>query len=276
MTPHRASTPSPTPPGAHTGADEHPQALPGATPRARTAVITGGTRRLGRAIALALARDGVRLVLLSRQRDADAEATLASIAACGAEGLHLVADVTEEATVRRVFAAAAERFGALDIVVHCAAQRSHVALADMTLAHWRAVMATNLDAAFLCSQAALPYFPATGGRIVYLTGAAAHMGMPERSHVSASKAALGGLARALATELAGRRITVNCVAPGIIDTTGTAAGIALTPAMESLRIPAGRQGRPEEVAAAVRLLASEEGAYITGQVLHVNGGMHFG
>ncbi len=243
---------------------------------ARTAVITGGTRRLGRAIALALARDGVQPVLLSRQRDADAEATLAEIAACGVAALHLVADVTDEAAVRQVFAAAAARFGAIDIVVHCAAMRSHTALADMTLAHWRAVVATNLDAAFLCSQAMLPYCPPGGGRIVYLSGAAAFMGMPDRSHVSASKAGLGGLARALATELAERRITVNCVSPGIIDTTGTDAGIALTPAMQALRIPAGRQGKPEEIAAAVRLLVSEEGAYITGQVLHVNGGMHFG
>ena len=242
----------------------------------RTALITGGTRRIGRAIALALAREGVQIVTVSRQHDADAQDTLAALAQCGVQAMHCVADVSDEAAVKGAFAQAAARFGAIDIVVHCAALRSHDALADITLAHWRAVMATNLDAAFLCSQAALPYFPATGGRIIYMSGAAAFIGMPNRSHVCASKAALGGLARALATELADRRITVNCISPGIIDTTAEGRGIALTPAMQQLRIPAGRQGRPEEIAAAVRLLASEDGAYITGQVIHVNGGMYFG
>jgi 3-oxoacyl-[acyl-carrier protein] reductase len=243
---------------------------------ARAAVITGGTRRLGRAIALALARDGVRIALLSRQRDADAESTLAELGDCGLDSMHLAADVTDETAVRQAFAEAAGRFGAVDIVVHSAGMRSHTALADMTLEHWRAVLATNLDAAFLCSQAALPHFPAEGGRIVYLSGAAAFVGSTHRAHVSAAKAGLVGLARSLATELAPRGITVNCISPGIIDTSGTDTGIALTPAMQQLRIPAGRQGRPEEIAAAVRLLVSEEGAYITGQTLHVNGGMHFG
>ncbi|MEO7937615.1 MAG: SDR family NAD(P)-dependent oxidoreductase [Burkholderiaceae bacterium] len=242
----------------------------------RTAIVTGGTRRIGRAVALGLARDGVQVVMLSRQRDADAEQTLADVMARGVDALHLTADVTDEAVVRQSFAAAAERFGSIDIVIHCAGLRSHAALADIPLAHWRAVMATNLDAAFLCSQAALPYFPATGGRIVFFSGAAASIGVAMRSHVSAAKAGIEGLTRALAAELADRHITVNCISPGIIDTSGTAEGVALTAAMQQLRILAGRQGRPEEIAAAVRLLVSGEGGYITGQVLRVNGGLVYG
>lgn len=242
----------------------------------RAALITGGTRRIGRAIARALAHDGVRVAVLSRQCDADAEQTVAELIACGVDAMHLATDVTDAAAVRAGFAAAAARFDAIDIVVHCAGLRSHTSLADMTLAHWRAVMATNLDAAFLCDQAALPYFPESGGRIVHFSGAAAALGVPMRSHVSAAKAGVEGLTRALAAELADRRITVNCISPGIINTSGADDAVALTPAMAQLRIPAGRQGRPEEIAAAVRLLVSAGGAYITGQVLHVNGGMYYG
>jgi NAD(P)-dependent dehydrogenase (short-subunit alcohol dehydrogenase family) len=245
------------------------------TPR-RAALITGATRRIGRAVALALAHDGVQVAVLSRRRDADAEQTVADLTACGVDAMHLAADVTDAAAVRASFAAAAGRFGTLDIVIHCAGLRSHTALADISLAHWREVMATNLDAAFLCSQAALAHFPATGGRIVFFSGAAAAIGVPMRAHVGAAKAGVEGLTRALATELADRQITVNCISPGIIDTSGTEQGVALTPAMQQLRIPAGRQGRAQEIAAAVRLLVSDDGAYTTGQVLHVNGGMYYG
>ncbi|MCZ4312122.1 SDR family NAD(P)-dependent oxidoreductase [Comamonadaceae bacterium G21597-S1] len=243
------------------------------TPARRAALITGGTRGIGRAVALALARDGMCVAVLSRQRDDDAQRTVAELQACGVDALHLAADVTDEVAVRDSFAAAAARFGAVDTVIHCAGLRSHTALESMSLAHWRDVMATNLDAAFLCSRAALAHVPAAGGRIVFFSGAAAAVGAPLRAHVAAAKAGVEGLTRSLATELAARRITVNCIAPGIIDTSGSEDGTALTPAMQQLRIPAGRQGRPEEIAAAVRLLVSHEGAYITGQVLHVNGGM---
>lgn len=223
-----------------------------------------------------LARDGVRVAVLSRGHDADAAQTLHDLRACGVDALHLAADVTDPAQVQAAFGAAASRFGALDILVHCASLRSHTALADMDLSHWRAVLATNLDAAFLCSQAALAHIPAAGGRIVFFSGAAAAIGVPMRAHVSAAKAGVEGLTRALAAELAARQITVNCVSPGIIDTSGAPGGLELTPAMRQFPIPAGRQGRPEEVAAVVRLLVSEDGAYTTGQVVRVNGGMVYG
>jgi NAD(P)-dependent dehydrogenase (short-subunit alcohol dehydrogenase family) len=120
------------------------------------------------------------------------------------------------------------------------------------------------------------YWMVVDGAVVLDPGTAASIGLPNRSHVSAAKAALGGLARSLAAELADRRITVNCVSPGLIDTAGTATSGSLTPAMQQLRIVANRLGRPEEIAAMVALVVSEDGAYITGQVLHVNGGMYFG
>ncbi len=244
--------------------------------RQRCALITGGTRHIGRAIALALAGDGLACTVVSRRFDDDARETVRMIEACGVPAAHAVADVTDPDAVTALFAQAAARFGTVDVVVHCASVRGVAPVADITLADWREVMAINLDAAFLCSQAALPYFAAQGGRIIYMSGAAAFYGVPQRAHVAASKAGLSGLARALATELADRGVTVNCVSPGIIDTEGGPNAGQLPPQHSGLRIPANRKGSPEEVAAAVRMLASEQGAYITGQVIHVNGGLYYG
>lgn len=244
--------------------------------RQRCALITGGTRRIGRAVALALAGDGLACTVVSRRFDDDARETVRMLEACGVPAAHAIADVTDPDAVIALFAQAAARFGAVDVVVHCASVRGVASLEDITLASWREVMAINLDAAFLCSQAALPYFTAQGGRIIYMSGAAAFSGVAQRAHVAASKAALSGLAHALATELADRGVTVNCISPGIIDTErGLNAG-KQPPHHHGLRIPAGRKGTPEEVAAAVRMLVSEDGAYITGQIIHVNGGLYYG
>ena len=243
----------------------------------RVALITGGTRKIGRAIALWLARAGYSLVLLSRQRDAAAEETLALLEALGAPALHLAADVTVEAAVQAAVGSAVARFGRVDCVVHGASVRGHASLAEMSYGQWREVLATNLDAAYLCARAALPHFPAAGGRIVFLTGTAAVLGMAQRAHVGAAKAGLAGLARALATELAPRRITVNCVSPGVIDTSGAAPGAPLPAALrQQVRIPADRLGHPDEIASAVAWLVSESGGYVTGQEIHVNGGMFYG
>ena len=243
--------------------------------RRRSALITGGTRNIGRAVALALASDGVTCTVVSRRRDDDALVTLAALDACGLPGIHIAADVTDPDQVKKMFAEAARQFGGVDVLVHCAAIRRVAALADITLADWRDVMATNLDAAFLCSQAALGHFAPTGGRIIYISGISSYYGVADRAHVITSKAGLIGLARALATELAHLNVTVNCVSPGIIDTKrGNEARIPHSD--HQARIPVGRLGKPEEVAEAVRMLASEKAAYITGQVIHVNGGVYYG
>jgi 3-oxoacyl-[acyl-carrier protein] reductase len=244
--------------------------------RRRTALITGGTRNIGRAAALALAGDGIQVVVVSRHLDADAQTTLDALAQCGSEGIHIAADVSDEMAVQQMFAAAAEYFGGIDIMVHCAAVRRVRPIADMSLAEWREVMAINLDAAFLCSKAVLPHFPAHGGRIVYFSGVSAFFGVADRAHVIASKAGVVGLARALATELGARGITVNCISPGTIETArGPNAG-ALPHAVNELPIPLERRGTVDEVAAVLRMLVSDGGAYVTGQVIHVNGGLYFG
>ncbi len=237
-----------------------------------TALVTGGTRGLGRTISLRLARAGMDLVLVSRRRDAAADEALGLLAKEGVRAIHVAADCSREDDVAAAFSAAAGAFGAIDAVVHAAGVRSMTLVADMSLAQWREVMANNLDAAFLCSRAALAHVPAAGGRIVFITGTVGAIGRAGRAHLAAAKAGIEGLARSLAVELADRRITVNCVSPGVMDT-GAPDGAA---AVAQLKIPAGRLGDPAEVAAAVALLVSADGAYTTGQVWHVNGGLYFG
>jgi 3-oxoacyl-[acyl-carrier protein] reductase len=143
----------------------------------------------------------------------------------------------------------------------------------MSLAEWREVMAANLDSAFLCARECLPHM-GRGGRIVNIGGLSAHRGAGQRAHVVASKAGIVGLTKALAIELAERGITVNCVAPGSIDTARDANAGAVPPHPQGFDAPLGRQGRPEEIAAMVAYLASDAGAYITGQTIHVNGGLY--
>jgi len=240
------------------------------------ALVTGGTRNIGRAVALALANDGADVTVVSRRRDADAEATLAMIGAAGARGLHITADVSDEAAVAAMVEESVARHGGLDILVHCAAIRRLHALADITLAEWREVMATNLDAAFLCSRAALPHLQSGRGRLIYISGLTGFKGAEDRAHVITSKAGLVGLARALATELAPQQITVNCVSPGPTATVRGADAGKEPPHPQSMQPLIGRRGYPEEIAAAVRYLASDGAAFVTGQVIHVNGGLYFG
>ncbi|MES2980043.1 MAG: 3-oxoacyl-ACP reductase family protein [Pseudomonadota bacterium] len=242
----------------------------------RVALVTGGTRNIGRAVALALAASGAQVAINSRREDDDSRATLDMIRQAGGQALHVVADVAQESEVERMVNTTARTFGGVDILVHCAGIRRVNGLLDISLAEWRDVMATNLDAAFLCSKAVVPHMRPGVGRLVYISGISAFRGAPQRAHVVTSKAALVGLARALATELAPRHITVNCIAPGPIDTIrGTDAGV-IPQHPQGTTTPLGRLGQPSEISAMVNLLASDAGAFTTGQVLHINGGMHLG
>ncbi|MDB5742575.1 MAG: beta-ketoacyl-ACP reductase [Polaromonas sp.] len=242
----------------------------------RAALLTGGTRNIGRALALALASDGAAVSINSRRYDDDARLTVKMIEDQGGRAMHVQADVSDEAEVLRMVDETVTKLGSVDILVHCAGIRRVQALQDISLKSWREVMGTNLDAAFLCSKAVVPHMQKGMGRIVFLSGVSAFKGAPERAHVVASKAGLVGLARALATELADRQITVNCIAPGHIDTVrGVDAG-AVPSHLSASAIPLGRLGKTSEVAAMTSLLASDSGAFITGQVLHVNGGLFFG
>ena len=237
----------------------------------RTAVVTGAARNIGRCIALALAHMGAKVVVSAKQSKDLAEETAALIRAEGGHAMVHLADVTNEAAVKGLMQAAAEFGGGIDILVNNAAIRRETEFAAMRYAEWREVLATILDGAFLCTQAALPWLQASpAGAVVNIGGMSAHTGSPGRAHVIAAKSGLSGLTRALAHDLA--PITVNCVVPGLIDTI-RGASTGGTPALHALhRTVLDRRGRPEEVAALVAFLCGPQARYLTGQTMHANGG----
>lgn len=238
----------------------------------RVALVTGSARNIGRAIALALADAGASVMVNARQARQDAEAVADEIRRAGGQAAATLADVGEPHAVARLVAATVERFGRLDVLVNNASVRREVDLERLDYAEWRAVLATTLDGAYLCSRAALPHLIASGqASIINIGGLSSHTGAPRRAHVIAAKAGLAGLTRALAHDLAPHGITVNCVAPGLIDT----ARAGPEPAHhQKLSAPTGRKGRPEEIAAFVRFLAGPGARYITGQTIHANGGLY--
>lgn len=235
------------------------------------AIVTGAARNIGREIAVALARGGAAVLVHARSSRAEADETARLIQDSGGRALVHLADVTDEAAVAAMVAAAAEHLGRPTILVNNAALRTRRALSEMTLAEWRGVLAINLDAAFLCARACLPHMLAAGhGRIVNIGGKTGHSGAAERAHVVASKAGLVGLTKALAVEFGGRGITANCVVPGDIETErGASAG---PHALHSGGNLVGRRGAPSDIAAMVAHLCGPAGAYVTGQAIHVNGG----
>jgi 3-oxoacyl-[acyl-carrier protein] reductase len=238
------------------------------------ALVTGAARNIGREIALALAQAGAAVVVNAKSSGADASAVAAEIEANGGRATAILADVSDPDDVERMVAETVARFGRLDILVNNAALRDEAPFAELTLARWRAVLQSVLDGAFLCSQAALPHLQASGrGAIVNLGGLTAHTGARNRAHVITAKAGLVGLTRALAHDLASDAITVNCVVPGLIDTERAGA----VPGHRAARVTlVGRHGAPDDVASAVRWLAGPGARYITGQTLHVNGGLYLG
>ena len=242
----------------------------------RVAIVTGGGRNIGRAIALALAEGGAAVVVNGRANREAVDGVVREIEARGGAALAALADVADEAAVERMAAAAAERFGRIDILVNNAAGRPERRLEDLTLADWRGVLATILDGAFLTVKAALPRLKASGaGAVVNIGGVSGHVGTRHRAHVVTAKAGLIGLTKALAHELAEHNVTANCVVPGLIATARDPA--AQLPHLHSVsRTLTGRLGLPEEIAAAVRFLAGPQARYITGQTLHVNGGVYLG
>jgi 3-oxoacyl-[acyl-carrier protein] reductase len=242
----------------------------------KVALVTGSVRRIGRATALAAARDGAAVVVHARDSRDEAEATAAEITALGADALVCLADITDEAAVRGMVAQIRARFGRLDVLVNNAGIRAQVPFGEMTLAQWRGMLAVILDGAFIVTSACLPLMTASGqgGVIVNIGGGSAHVGALHRAHVVTAKAGLVGLTRALATELAPLGITVNCVAPGRIGGQRSKTAGAAPPDHGGAQELARREGRPDDVAAMIRPLWLPTGAYMTGQTLHVDGGRY--
>jgi 3-oxoacyl-[acyl-carrier protein] reductase len=239
----------------------------------QVALVTGASRRIGRATALALAADGADIVVHARASRDEIDAVAREIEALGRRALPVLADVTDEAAVVAMFGAIETRFGRLDILVNNAAIRAETPFMEMTVAAWRAVTGVIVDGAFLCAREALrPMLRNGHGRIVNIGGVSANLGAPDRAHVITAKAGLVGLTRALATEFAARGVTANFVVPGRIGGKRSASsgrGIAGSPIV-------GREGTPDEVAEIVRMLCRPASGFVTGQAIHVNGGMFFG
>ena len=244
----------------------------------RVALVTGAGRNIGRAIALALCEAGARVAVNVRASRDEGIAVVDEIGARGGEALLVTADVTRRTDVEAMIEAVARRFGRLDILVNNAAIRHEAAFADLLYAEWRTTLDVCVDGAFHCTQAALPLLRASGAAaVINIGGMTAYTGAPLRAHVVTAKAALGGLTRALAHELAEFGITVNCVAPGLVDTVRRAASASANPAHHAHRSPLlGRRGHPDEIASAVVWLAGPGGRFTTGQTLHVNGGAYLG
>ena len=240
----------------------------------KNAVVTGGSRGIGRAICLELARRGANVVFSYAGNTAAADKTLEELKALGVEARAIQGNVADPAAAKTLIDTAVKELGGIHILVNNAGiTRDGLAMA-MKEEDFDAVIETNLKGAFLCMKAAIrPMMKARYGRIVNMSSVVALRGNPGQINYCASKAGLIGMTKSLAKEMGARGITVNAVAPGYISTDMTAAlPDAARQAMLST-IPVGRAGNPEDVAAAVAFLASEEAGYITGQVLSVDGGM---
>jgi 3-oxoacyl-[acyl-carrier protein] reductase len=240
----------------------------------RIAFISGASRGIGKACATALSAAGAKVVLAARQLD-KLEEVAAEIRLAGGEAFVVAIDLSSQDSIKEAFAKAAKDFGRIDILVNNAGiTRDGLAL-RMKRGDWDAVLETNLSGSFFSIQQVIsPMIRERWGRIVNITSVVAEAGNAGQANYCAAKAGLIGLTKSLAHELASRNVTVNAVAPGFIETDMTGSLPDDHKAKITETIPLKRMGKPEDVAAAVKFLASEEAAYITGHVLDVNGGMY--
>ena len=242
----------------------------------RVALVTGGGRGIGRAIALALADAGADVAICYRERAEAASAVVAQIEASGRRALAVAADVASREDVRAMVRTTCDRLGGVDVMVNNAGVLQQKPFEEITDADWDHVVDVNLKGTFICSQEVLPVMRRRGGgRIINLASSGGQLGGPLAVHYSASKAGVISLTRSLA-RIAAPTVTVNCIAAGLIETEMTAEEIASAGGAEKLAaIPLRRAGTPEDVAAAAVFLACSAD-YVTGQTINVNGGLYLG
>ena len=239
----------------------------------RVALVTGASRGIGAAIAERLAAQGAQVVAAARADNARGVAD--RIVAAGRKAEHVTLDVTAPGGSEDVIAAVISRYGRLDILVNNAGIAKDQLMVRMKREDWDAVLATNLTSAFALTQATLkPMIRQRSGRIINISSVVGQRGNAGQANYAASKAGLIGFSKSVALEVASRGITVNVVAPGLIDTEMTRGITADARTDWEARIPLKRLGTPDDIAAAVCFLASDEASYITGQVVAVNGGMY--
>ncbi len=240
----------------------------------QVALVTGASRGIGKAIALALASEGA-VVIGTATTDAGAASISKYLSAAGVAGRGARLDVRDASGIEALIAEIEKAHGAVRVLVNNAAITQDNLAVRMKDSDWEAVMDTDLTPVFRLSRAVLRgMMKARGGRIINITSVVGSSGNPGQVNYAAAKAGIAGMTRSLAREIGSRGITVNCVAPGFIDTDMTRALPDTQREALLAQIPLGRFGKPEDVAAAVAFLASEQGAYITGATLHVNGGMY--
>ncbi len=242
----------------------------------RVALVTGSGRNIGRATVLKLAAEGADVVVNARSNQEEAESVAAEARELGVKALPVLADVSNKEQVDSMVNMAMSEFGKIDILINNAAIRPHKPFTELTLQDWEYVRGVVLDGAFYCTRAVINSMVDNNfGRILFFTGDGAFRGGAGRSHVSAAKMGLVGFARGLASEFAGNNVRVNVVSPGSIDTSRANPEWYQNRPPDAAGIPLGRQGSVNEIAATCLFLVSEDGGFITGQTVHVNGGAGF-
>ncbi len=242
----------------------------------KVALVTGSGRNIGRATVLRLAEEGAHVVVNARSNQAEADAVVREAQARGVKALAVLADMGRRDQVEAMMARALSEFGRVDILINNAAIRPHKPFTELTAQDWEAVRGVVLDGAVYSTRAVIDSMVKNRyGRILFFTGEGAFAGGAGRAHVSAAKMGLVGLARSLASEFAPHNIRVNVVSPGSIDTSRANPEWYQGRVPSASGIPLGRQGSVDEIAATCLFLVSDDGGFITGQTIHVNGGAAF-
>ena len=239
----------------------------------KVALVTGSGRNIGRATVLKLAGEGAHVIVNARSNQAEADNVARQARDRGVKALAILADVARKEQVDAMVARALSEFGHIDILINNAAIRPHKPFIELTVQDWENVRGVVLDGALYCTQAAIGSMVKNRyGRILFFTGDGAFTGGSGRAHVSAAKMGLVGMARALASEFAAHNIRANVVSPGSIDTRRDNPEWYQRRVPSAAGIPLGRQGHVDEIAATCLFLVSDDGGFITGQTIHVNGG----